>query len=41
MVVFRATSGEPHLPLNKGEGKINEIRYPRGSEYLRAAIQNA
>ena len=28
------------LPLDKGKGKINEIRYPSGSEYLRASIQN-
>ena len=40
MVVHRAASGEPPFPLDKGKGKINEIRYPSGSEYLRAAIQN-
>ena len=40
-VVHRATPGEPYFPLDKGKGKINEIRYPSGSEYLRAAIQNA
>ena len=27
--------------MDKGKGKINEIRYPSGSEYLRATIQNA
>ena len=32
--------GEPHFPLYMGKGKINEIRYPSDSEYLRAAIQN-
>ena len=41
VVVHRAVPGEPHFPLNKGKGKINQIRYPSGSEYLRAAIQNA
>ena len=41
MVVHRAAPGEPPFPLDKGKGKINEIRYPSGSEYLRAAIQNA
>ena len=41
MVVHRAALGEPHFPLDKGKGKINEIRYPSGSEYLRATIQNA
>ena len=38
MVVHRAALGEPLFPLDKGKGKINEIRYPNGSEYLRAAI---
>ena len=41
VVVHRAAPGEPPFPLDKGKGKINEIRYPSGSEYLRAAIQNA
>ena len=40
MVVHRAAPGEPPFPLNKGKGKINEIRYPSGSEFLRATIQN-
>ena len=26
-------------PLGKGKGKISEIRYPGGSEYLRAAVR--
>ena len=39
--VHWATPREPHFPLDKGKGKINEIQYPSGSEYLRAAIQNA
>ena len=37
VVVHRAAPGEPFFPLDKGKGKINEIRYPRCSEYLRAA----
>ena len=41
VVVHRAAPGEPPFPLDKGKGKINEIRYPRGSEYLRTAIKNA
>ena len=40
VVVHRAALGEPHFPLDKGKGKINEIQYPSGSEYLRASIQN-
>ena len=41
MVVHRVAPGEPPFPLDKGKGKINEIRYPSGSEYLRVAIHNA
>ena len=41
VVVHQAALEEPHFPLDKGNGKINEIRYPSGSEYLRAAIQIA
>ena len=41
VVVHRVASEESPFPLGKGKGKINEIRYPSGSEYLRAAIQNA
>ena len=40
VVVHRAASGEPPLPLDKGKGKLNEIRFPSDFEYLRAAIQN-
>ena len=37
VVVHRAAPGEPPFPLDKGKGKgkINEIRYPSGFEYLR------
>ena len=41
VVVHRAAPGEPPFPLDKGKGKINEIRYPSGFEYSRDAIQNA
>ena len=41
VVVHRAAPGEPPFHLDKGKGKINEIWYPSGSKYLRAAIQNA
>ena len=41
VVVHQAASGEPPFPLDKGKGKINEIRFPSGSEYLRVSIQNA
>ena len=40
MVVHRAAPGEPPFPLDKGNGKLNEIRFPGGSKYLRAAIHN-
>ena len=39
MVVHRAASGEPPFPLDKGKGKINEIRYQSSSEYLRATYR--
>ena len=31
----------PPLPLHKGKGKINLIEYPRGSDYLKSAVQHA
>ena len=31
----------PLLPLDKGKGKVNLIKYPGGSEYLRSAVQHA
>ena len=31
----------PLLPLDKGKGKLNLIKYPGGSEYLRSAVQHA
>ena len=41
VVVHRVAPGEPPSPLSKGKGKISEIRYPSGSEYLRATIKDA
>ena len=41
VVVRRVASRESPSPLGKGKGKINEIRYHEGSEYLRGAVQNA
>ena len=40
-VVLRDAPGEPPFPLNKGKGKIDEIKYPGGSEYLKSAVPNA
>ena len=40
-VDLRDAPGEPPFPLNKGKGRIDEIKYPRGSEYLKSAMQNA
>ena len=40
-VAFRDVSGEPPLPLDKGKGRIDKIKYLVGSEYLKSAVQNA
>ena len=40
-VDLRDAPREPPFPLNKGKGRIDEIKYPGGSEYLRSAVQNA
>ena len=40
-VVLRDTPGGPPSPLGKGKDKIDEIKYPVGSEYLKSAVQNA
>ena len=32
--------GAPPLPLDKGKGKINLIKYPGGSDYLRSSVQH-
>ena len=40
-VDLRDAPGGPPFPLNKGKGRIDEIKYPGGSGYLRSAVQNA
>ena len=40
-VDLRDAPREPHFPLNKGKGRIEEIKYPGGSEYLKSIVQNA
>ena len=41
VVALRDASGEPPLPLGKGKGRIDEIKYLVGSKYLKSAVQNA
>ena len=40
-VDLRDAPGEPPFLLNKGKGRIDEIKYPEGSEYLKSVVQNA
>ena len=37
----RNAPGAPPLPLDKDKGKINLIKYPRGSDYLKSVVQHA
>ena len=37
----RNAPGAPPLPLDKGKGKINLIKYPVGSNYLNYTVQHA
>ena len=37
----RNVLGAPLLPLDKDKGKINLIKYPRGLDYLKSAVQHA
>ena len=37
-VDLRDAPREPSLPLNKDKGRIDEIKYPGGSEYLKFAV---
>ena len=37
----RNAPGAPPLPLGKDKGKINLIKYPGGSDYLKYAVQHA
>ena len=40
-VDLRDAPREPPFPLNQGKGRIDQIKCPGGSEYLRSAVQNA
>ena len=40
-VVDRAPPTDHSFPSGKGKGKVSEIRYPSGSEYLKAAVKYA
>ena len=40
-VELRDAPEVPPLSLDKGKGKVNLIKFPGGSEYLRSAIQHA
>ena len=40
-VDLRNAPREPLFPLDKGKGRIDEIKYPRGLEYLKSTVQNA
>ena len=40
-VELRNAPGAPSFPLDKGKGRVNLIKYPGGSEYLKSAVQYA
>ena len=40
-VELRDAPTVPPFPLDKGKGKIDLIKYPGGSEYLRSVVQHA
>ena len=40
-VGLRGAPEVPPLPLDKGKGKVNLVKFPGGSEYLRSAVKNA
>ena len=37
----RDAPGAPPFPLDKGKGRVYQIKYPGGSEYLKSVVQNA
>ena len=41
IVVDRVPLAGPPSLSSKGKSKVSEIRYPGGSDYLRAVVQNA
>ena len=40
-MVDRAPPTDHSSPSGKGKGKVSEIRYPSGSEYLKAIVKYA
>ena len=40
-VELRDAPGAPPLPLDKGKGKVDLIKYLEGSEYLKSTVQHA
>ena len=40
-VELRDALGAPPFPLDKGKGKVDLIKYPEGSEYLKFVVQHA
>ena len=40
-VELRDAPGAPPFPLDKGKGKVDLIKYPRGLEYLKSVVQHA
>ena len=40
-VELRDAPGVPHFPLDKGKGRVDLIKYPGGSEYLKSVVQHA
>ena len=40
-VELRDAPRAPPFPLDKGKGKVDLIKYPEGSEYLKSAVQHA
>ena len=40
-VDLRDAPGASPFPLDKGKGRIDQIKYPGGSEYLKSSVQNA
>ena len=37
-VDLRDAPGAPPFPLDKGKGRVDQIKYPGGSEYLKSAV---
>ena len=37
-VELRDAPGAPPFPLDKGKGRVDLIKYPGGSEYLKSAV---